>query len=326
MYKKFLIFPLCIIGFISLMMFFSVSLYAQHTSTPTQVAPKASAGNTRTVTIINNCDQDIYWGVTTSVKTQKDQCSTGFYKLPGQGGGLVAKNGARAIITVQLEPICNNNKGWSGNFYARTGCSFNSQGEGTCATGNCGGKLHCQEGVGGAPPHSQAEFYFVENGNDFYDISGVDGHNVPVSIKPTSFTGTSKDFWCTVSACTFDFVRERSATDEANCPNHMKVRGAGGKLIGCTSDCQAYDAGHGDKMQNSWYCCSGRWSGPENRSDCGNCCHLKKGAGPVGSPFPVPSSKWFKEKCPNAYAWPQDDVSSTYSCISKSYDVTFCAR
>ncbi|MBP1748899.1 MAG: Pathosis-related thaumatin superfamily protein [Deltaproteobacteria bacterium] len=318
---------LCIILFLSLMLVFSVSVYAQRTSTPTQIAPKVSAGGTRTVTIINNCDQDIWWGVITSQKAQKDQCATGYYKHPGNGGDKINKNGGRATITVPLEPICNANKGWSGNFYARTGCKQFGNAW-TCETGNCGGQEHCsKEGVGGAPPHGQAEFFFDMNGNDFYDISGVDGYNMTIAIKPTSIVGNTKgnEFWCTESACKFNFVQEKNTDDETYCPKHMKVR-VGNKLVGCTSDCQAYDAGHGDKMANSWYCCSGSWSGPAGRKDCGNCCHLKKASGLTGTPFPVPSSKWFKDKCPKAYAWPQDDASSTFSCQSKAYEVTFCAK
>ncbi|KAG5011417.1 hypothetical protein JHK86_023678 [Glycine max] len=62
----------------------------------------------------------------------------------------------------------------------RHGCIFDSSGSGTCITGDCGGKLKC-DGVGGAPPASLAEFTLDSQEGDFYDVSLVDGYNLPAT-------------------------------------------------------------------------------------------------------------------------------------------------
>ncbi|KAI4300358.1 hypothetical protein L6164_033746 [Bauhinia variegata] len=73
---------------------------------------------------------------------------------------------------------------WSGRFWARTGCSSDS-GKFTCATGDCAsGQVGCN-GAGAIPPANLIELTVASNdGQDFYDVSNVDGFNVPMSIAP----------------------------------------------------------------------------------------------------------------------------------------------
>jgi hypothetical protein len=73
-------------------------------------------------------------------------------------------------------PISNS---WSGRIWARTGCSFDAKGVGPCEVGDCGNKLQCN-GAGGVPPVSLAEF--TTGDVDFYDVSFVDGVNVPIEV------------------------------------------------------------------------------------------------------------------------------------------------
>ena len=69
--------------------------------------------------------------------------------------------------------------GWGGRFWARTGCN----GQGHCVTGDCGNKLECN-GAGGIPPVTLAEITLNGAGGlDFYDVSLVDGFNVPVQVR-----------------------------------------------------------------------------------------------------------------------------------------------
>ncbi|KAG5005631.1 hypothetical protein JHK82_023615 [Glycine max] len=91
----------------------------------------------------------------------------------------------------------------------RHGCIFDSSGSGTCITGDCGGKLKC-DGVGGAPPASLAEFTLDSQEGDFYDVSLVDGYNLPVSIFPT---GGSRQ--CKAVTCRSDLNR--------NCPSRLEA-------------------------------------------------------------------------------------------------------
>jgi hypothetical protein len=289
--KSSLLIVLFVICFMTFPMVFSVSQgFAE------------GAGSTRTVTFVNNCSEPIYWGVVTSMKVQKTECSTGFYAYPGGGGGRLEK-GARQSIQVNLEKVCGSQLKWSGNFYARTGCNFKN-GKGFCNTGDCGGIEKCPVGVGGNAPKSLAEFAFLSNDRDIYDLSLVDGFNVKMRIKPTgNYKKPRPDrFGCGDSQCLYEF--------KDNCRDDLKIV-KGGKIVGCTSACQALSAGDAIKMANSPYCCTGRYEGPTGRQNYGNC-------------PPTVYAKFFKDKCPDAYAWPQDDQSSTFACIASSYEVTFC--
>ena len=88
-------------------------------------------------------------------------------------GGVQLKPGQAINITAP--------KGWSGRFWGRRGCSFDSSGSRMCITRDCGGKFKCA-GAGGAPPASLAEFTLDSPEGDFYDLSLVDGYNMPMSI------------------------------------------------------------------------------------------------------------------------------------------------
>lgn len=68
--------------------------------------------------------------------------------------------------------------------WARTGCNFDGSGNGHCETGDCNGVLQCQ--AYGAPPNTLAEYGLNQFNNlDFFDISLVDGFNVPMDFSPT---------------------------------------------------------------------------------------------------------------------------------------------
>ncbi|KAG8662103.1 hypothetical protein MANES_01G064400v8 [Manihot esculenta] len=69
--------------------------------------------------------------------------------------------------------------------WGRTNCNFDSSGIGHCETGDCGGLLNCL-GWGNAPS-ILAEYALNQFGNlDSYDISLVDGFNIPIEFSPIS--------------------------------------------------------------------------------------------------------------------------------------------
>lgn len=102
---------------------------------------------------------------------------------------------------------------WSGSIAARTGCDDTN-----CTTGLCtlpGGPNNpdgaCTPGVGFAPPVTLAEFTLQVAGatgdvaqNDFYDMTVINGMNLPVSMAATAPSGSPfapapsnlTDFWC----------------------------------------------------------------------------------------------------------------------------------
>ena len=74
---------------------------------------------------------------------------------------------------------------WSGRIWARTGCS-NDFDIFVCVTGDCGtGQVGCN-GAGASLPATFAELLTTadDGGRDMYNVSNVDGFNLPISITP----------------------------------------------------------------------------------------------------------------------------------------------
>ncbi|KAB2045831.1 hypothetical protein ES319_D01G189400v1 [Gossypium barbadense] len=127
--------------------------------------------------------------------------------------------------------------GWSGRFWGRTGCTFDGSGSGTCVTGDCGsGQMECN-GLGAAPPVTLAEFTLGTGGQDFYDVSLVDGYNIPMIVEGSGGSG-----FCASTGCTTDLNRQ--------CPSELRV----GDGDACKSACEAFGSPE--------YCCSGAYSTP----------------------------------------------------------------
>ncbi|WVZ24886.1 hypothetical protein V8G54_003430 [Vigna mungo] len=156
--------------------------------------------------------------------------------------------------------------------WARTGCNFDGSGRGGCQTGDCGGVLQCT--AYGAPPNTLAEFALNQFNNlDFFDISLVDGFNVPMEFNPTS-NGCSRGISCT-------------ADINGQCPSQLKAQG------GCNNPCTVF--------KTNEYCCNS------------------------GTCSATALSKFFKDRCPDAYSYPKDDQTSTFTCPGgTNYKVVFC--
>ncbi|GLT95508.1 hypothetical protein SLE2022_131870 [Rubroshorea leprosula] len=178
---------------------------------------------------------------------------------------------------------------WTGRIWARTQCSSDSSGIFTCATADCGSKQVACNGAGGDPPASLAEFTIgTFGGQDFYDVSLVDGFNLPVSITPQGGSGAN----CVSTSC--------AANVNVMCPSELALTEPdGGDIIGCKSACNVFN--------QSQYCCTGEYSTPET-------CNK--------------ASKYymiFKSPCPQAYSYAFDDSTSAYTCSGgPNYTITFC--
>ncbi|KDP29200.1 hypothetical protein JCGZ_16589 [Jatropha curcas] len=220
-----------------------------------------------TFTITNNCPYTIWPATLTGSGNQLS--STGF-ELPSKA----------SLNLIPTPP-------WSGRFWVRTGCTADSTGKFSCATGDCAsGQVQCN-GAGGNPPASLAEFYIApDSGKDFYDISLVDGFNLPISITPQGGTGSVE---CQSTGC--------SANVNTVCPQELAVNGEGG-VIGCKSACVA--------LGQPQYCCTSEYGTPEKCP-------------------PTSYSLIFKNQCPQAYSYPYDDKTSTFTCSGgANYLITFC--
>lgn len=175
-----------------------------------------------TFTFTNNCPFTI-WPGTLSGGGTSQLTSTGFE--------LASKASYTLDVPAQ----------WSGRFWGRSQCSTDTNGKFTCATGDCGsGQIACN-GAGGIPPVSLVEFTLAGfGGQDFYDVSLVDGFNLPVSITP-------QGGGCNTTSCPADVNKV--------CPEDLAVKGSDGSVIACKSACLA--------LNQPQYCCSGSFASPD---------------------------------------------------------------
>ncbi|KAL5071987.1 hypothetical protein RYX36_022874 [Vicia faba] len=222
-----------------------------------------------------------------TVFTIQNQCSYTIWPgtLSGNGAAVLGKGGFSLAPGASINLTAPS--GWSGRFWARTGCKFDGAGNGQCTTGNCPGGLNCIGG--GTPPVTLAEFTIGSAGNggkDFYDVSLVDGYNVGVGIWANGGTGD-----CQYAGCVTDLNR--------NCPTELRVSGGAGSVVACKSACLAFNTEE--------FCCTGEHSTPERCS-------------------PTRYSEIFKKACPTAYSYAYDDASSTCTCSGSSYRIAFCPR
>ncbi|XP_010521235.1 PREDICTED: thaumatin-like protein [Tarenaya hassleriana] len=220
---------------------------------------KSSEG-ARVFTIVNACKYKIWPAI-----------------MPGEhfnGGGFELKSGQSIVFRA---PVA-----WSGRIWARTGCNFDAKGKGKCLTGACGSSLRCT--ASGEPPATLTEFTLATP--DFYDVSLVDGFNLPVLVTPVNGQGN-----CSAAGCDGDVNGE--------CPPELAVKsGKGGKAVACKSACEVFDRDE--------YCCRGVYGNPV-------VCQ------------PTYYSKIFKKACPTAYSYAYDDPTSIFTCTGTDYIITFCS-
>jgi hypothetical protein len=123
-------------------------------------------------------------------------------------------------------------------------------------------------------------------GFDFFDISLVDGYNLPMMVVPQGGTGQN----CTTVGCVTDL--------NDSCPSELQVTSADADgNVACKSACEAFG--------QPQYCCSGAYGSP-------NTCK------------PSTYSQIFKKGCPQAYSYAYDDKTSTFTCASADYTISFC--
>ncbi|XP_020160805.2 thaumatin-like protein 1b [Aegilops tauschii subsp. strangulata] len=174
-----------------------------------------------TFMVTNSCGYTVWPGILSNAGVAPPS-TTGFMLSPGE---------SRAVAVAD---------GWSGRMWGRTLCEQGSSGAGfACTTGDCGtGTVECS-GRGAAPPATLAEFTLASvGGDDFYDVSLVDGFNVPVLVAPANGS-------CPTTDCPADM--------NAQCPPELRVVVAGA-AVACRSACEAFGT--------EAYCCSGAHGTP----------------------------------------------------------------
>jgi hypothetical protein len=231
------------------------------------------SGNRRLVTFVNQMSQTIWVAAAPNASTPL--AATGWVLPAGQGITITTPNNLNT------------------RFWGRTGCVFDSAGVGHCQTGDCGGLFQCKGW--GTIPATLAEVNFdAWDGLDFYDVSMVDGSNLPMWINITRSSNGTKDKisqnGCVAAGC----------TKPVNCPSALDVT-AGGAAVGCISACA--------RLGGDQYCCRGQWS---SRSACDP------------AKWPVDYAAVFKSAEPYAYSYADDDATSVFTCSGVcDYRITF---
>ncbi|KZV87730.1 thaumatin type pathogenesis-related group 5 protein [Exidia glandulosa HHB12029] len=180
----------------------------------------------RTITVRNKCKQTIWPAIFTPPGFPAPKVDTGFKLAPGGHKSFKVPGN------------------WtSGRIWGRTGCDFGKKVPGPlqCETGGCNGGLKCaKQGGTGVPPATLAE-WTLKPGNvpDWYDVSLVDGFNLPMRIDATQ--------GCHAAGC--------GANLNTHCPAKLQKKNGKGKVVGCLSSCVATG------LEKN--CCSGSHNTPQ---------------------------------------------------------------
>uniref|UniRef100_A0A0E0MIF0 Thaumatin-like protein n=1 Tax=Oryza punctata TaxID=4537 RepID=A0A0E0MIF0_ORYPU len=183
----------------------------------TAITARGGGGNGIQLIVVNNCGESVWPGL----------LGTAGHPTP-QSGGFHLGPGEEAAFEVPA--------GWSGRVWPRRGCTFDSRGRGSCATGDCGGVLRCNGAAG-----VEMTLGTSASAMHFYDVSLVDGFNAPVSMA-----AVGGGVGCGTAACGADV--------NVCCPSALEVRDREGRVAGCRSACRA--------MGGDRYCCTGDYGSP----------------------------------------------------------------
>jgi len=329
------------------------------------------AGSSHTITFVNDCDETIWVGAIgnpVSTKcTENNQCNTSnqfcntavhrcHFINPNGGGWEMDKSGPTKTVTVFI-PI-----GWSGRYWPRTGCNFESSGKcvtqspDCCKTGACLENdsktfgLKC--GFSGHPNVPLTEPTFDAPSSfgpyDTYDVSFVDAFKINYTITPQPPFNKKPDpgidpaIWCTTAGC----------NTKPKCPQELLLSDGT-----CEGPCQFVTNEMKPDEERAKICCV---CSAAVSIACGSTeCEELKGFGcsPVNQNCPDPTNPicdqicdpdgkkrpdatWdteFQEyitdvhdSCPRVYAWQFDDVKGTFQCRKTggivNYKVTFCGQ
>jgi len=259
-----------------------------------------SAGRNRTkhgdvvFTFENQCSQDLWMGAQGRSKSKPSFVFNGQKIFAPNNGGWELPAGSSSSVSVPHDFH-------AGRFWARTGCRGTVNKDFHCETGDCGPWVECATGHvprGGRPPVTLAEFTLNSHNKDWFDISLVDGFNLPMRIYVETFDETERhhdEYWCTSPECVVDI--------NSVCPAELAVYSKAGEVVACNSACM--------KFNTDEYCC---------RAPC------------CGHPSTCTKDKWevdyphivYEAHCPQAYSYAYDDNTSTFFCRNTDYTVIFC--
>ncbi|CAN0192521.1 unnamed protein product, partial [Laminaria digitata] len=162
--------------------------------------------------VVNRCTFPIRVGSTGSQATCGDGTAMNrdngncFWALP-EGPRDLAPGEAGHYVLPELN-LKEGSLVWVGNIWASTGCASDISADYdhpttvTCVTNFCPNGGVCSDYFGPAGVTTKAEFALQEGGLDFYDVSIIDGANIPVEIVPIDPVYNVNEHYCGVPGYT----------------------------------------------------------------------------------------------------------------------------
>ncbi|KAL2198453.1 thaumatin, partial [Corynascus similis CBS 632.67] len=284
--------------------------------------------------VANRCGESIWPGIVT-------QNGIG----PGTGGFELTPGTSRTMFV---------SPDWAGRIWGRTNCSFNADGSGpntysgvdgygaACVTGDCLGKLDCPSA--GRVPATLAEFTLQggsAHNQTFYDISLVDGYNLPLAIIyhpdpstswiPPNLTNCAciasagyispysfPDFTSLNTNATYPMPYESTQTNETLqtwCPHSSSPFFS--SVQQDSTKPESFDSAAILPLPPPQACLSA-CSRTHASADCCTGPHY----GSPGACEPGPYARRAKRVCPDAYSFPFDDAAGTFA----GWEVRFCPQ
>jgi hypothetical protein len=261
------------------------------------------------------------------------RCNASTAKPLVDGGGfrLDADNHMAGPVTTHVSTLP---MFWQGAFWPRTGCTGSDDDLNcdwmTCRVVDDGkGKTRCG-GQGVTPPATKGEINFDQNGADTYDVSIVDGFNVPIEIELVPGTGKKVPldakhamFDCGISGTQTELLPLFNATN-LSFTRLVKTTEAG-KMAAIWSACSAASPPNPQDPRWQEYCCKGKYGSAQDYAINGN-----TKCDPSTWPRDLDTASFFHKYLIGSYSYAYDDDASTFQCRNAdtdtvtSYLVTFC--
>lgn len=167
----------------------------------------ATLPTSRTVTLINNCNFNVWFSLNGSSLANSPTCpsqacpagtscntstNTCYWNNPTPNivvnpqAYLLTANGGNNNVTINVNPGTDPNIQWSGNISASTQCDGTS----SCVQASCGnngGSTSCAPGTGFTQPATQAEITMNLANADSYDVEVINGFHIPISMQPVYY-------------------------------------------------------------------------------------------------------------------------------------------
>ena len=233
-------------------------------------------GRQRTITVENRCSEKIF---------------------PALQGNPLPRNGGFKLDAGESQSFQVPSNWISTRIWGRTNCTYQNQNDGSvklvCGTGDCTKGEECM----GAGSNDVSLAEFTLGTSDTYDVSLVDGFNLPIAIVPSQFPALARS----QNEFIYAQCRQTYCANDLNldCPPVSQVL-FGTQVVGCKSSCNTF--------QKDEYCCRGDFGTPDKCSR-------------------PAVSEMSKKRCPLSYTYAYDDHTSTFTCpdfAEPNYTVIFC--